>query len=131
MTLALSVYLWANVPNGQLAVHYTGNMRDAPQQLLIPPTVYTIQAFGKSGYRYMLTFSALIFFLIPRSKTGCECDIVFSLMHMALAVEYSANPLQIVSAFQYDSLPGTIYVEAHTSMVADGQKHKKSAQVLQ
>lgn len=36
-------------------------------------------------------------------------------MRKAMDVEYSANPLQILSAFQRDSLPGMIYVEARSS----------------
>jgi transcription elongation factor SPT5 len=40
---------------------------------------------------------------------------VFSLMRKAIALEYTARPLEIVSAFQRDSLPGIIYVEARSS----------------
>lgn len=48
-------------------------------------------------------------------KPGRERDIVFSLMRKALDVEYTAKPLNILSAFQRDSLPGMIYVEARSS----------------
>lgn len=40
---------------------------------------------------------------------------MFSLMRKALDQEFSARPLQILSAFQRDSLPGMIYVEARSS----------------
>lgn len=36
-------------------------------------------------------------------------------MRKSLALEHSANPLQIISAFQRDSLPGVVYVEARHS----------------
>ena len=48
-------------------------------------------------------------------QPGRERDIVFSLMRKALALEFTARPLQIFSAFQRDSLPGIIYVEARSS----------------
>ncbi|KAJ6593750.1 hypothetical protein B0H19DRAFT_1091862 [Mycena capillaripes] len=50
-----------------------------------------------------------------RVKVGRERDLVFSLMRKAIDVEYSARPLHILSAFQRDSLPGMIYVEARSS----------------
>jgi transcription elongation factor SPT5 len=97
----------------QSAVRYTGDMSDVPQRLLMPsvhdPSLWQVRV------KVCATFSASVFFLTPRPKTGRERDIVFSLMRKALAVEYSANPLQIVSAFQRDSLPGIIYVEARSS----------------
>ena len=48
-------------------------------------------------------------------QPGRERDIVFSLMRKSIDVEYTARPLQILSAFQRDSLPGMIYVEARSS----------------
>ncbi|KZP17373.1 hypothetical protein FIBSPDRAFT_30282 [Athelia psychrophila] len=50
-----------------------------------------------------------------RVKPGRERDLVFSLMRKALDVEFTARPLAILSAFQRDSLPGMIYVEARSS----------------
>ena len=49
-------------------------------------------------------------------KPGKERDIVFSLMRKAMDQEFTARPLQILSAFQRDSLPGMIYVEARSSL---------------
>lgn len=46
---------------------------------------------------------------------GRERDIVFSLMRKAIDVEYTARPLSILSAFQRDSLPGMVYVEARSA----------------
>ena len=43
-----------------------------------------------------------------------ERDIVFSLMRKSIDVEFS-QPLSILSAFQRDSLPGIIYVEARSA----------------
>lgn len=40
---------------------------------------------------------------------------MFSLMRKAIDLEYSNRPLQILSAFQRDSLPGMIYVEARSA----------------
>jgi transcription elongation factor SPT5 len=48
-------------------------------------------------------------------QPGRERDIVFSLMRKAIDLEYSAQPLSILSAFQRDSLPGMIYVEARSA----------------
>lgn len=48
-------------------------------------------------------------------QPGKERDIVFSLMRKAIDVEYTARPLEIMSAFERDSLPGMIYVEARSA----------------
>lgn len=48
-------------------------------------------------------------------QPGKERDIVFSLMRKSIDLEYTARPLSILSAFQRDSLPGMIYVEARSS----------------
>ena len=40
---------------------------------------------------------------------------MFSLMRKAIDLEYSNHPLSILSAFQRDSLPGMIYVEARSA----------------
>lgn len=52
---------------------------------------------------------------LTSAQTGKERDIVFSLMRKAITMEFTANPLNIISAFQRDSLPGMIYVEARSS----------------
>lgn len=36
-------------------------------------------------------------------------------MRKAIDLEYTARPLNILSAFQHDSIPGMIYVEACSS----------------
>ncbi|KAF6746068.1 hypothetical protein DFP72DRAFT_770816, partial [Ephemerocybe angulata] len=46
---------------------------------------------------------------------GCERDIIFTLMRSTLDMEYTAHPLSILSAFQRNSLPGMVYVEARNS----------------
>src|ERR1700734_1288748 len=53
--------------------------------------------------------------LTQTSQPGRERDIVFSLRRKAIDLEYTARPLFILSAFQRDSLPGMIYVEARSS----------------
>uniref|UniRef100_A0A0W0G1Y1 Transcription elongation factor SPT5 n=1 Tax=Moniliophthora roreri TaxID=221103 RepID=A0A0W0G1Y1_MONRR len=78
------------------AVRYTGDMNEIPQRLLMP-SVHDASLWQ------------------VRVKPGRERDIVFSLMRKSLDVEFSARPLQILSAFQRDSLPGMIYVEARSS----------------
>ncbi|KAH9474560.1 Transcription elongation factor SPT5 [Psilocybe cubensis] len=78
------------------AAPYTGDMNEIPQRLLMP-SVHDASLWQ------------------VRVKPGRERDIVFSLMRKAIDVEYTARPLSIVSAFQRDSLPGMIYVEARSS----------------
>ncbi|KXN87162.1 Transcription elongation factor SPT5 [Leucoagaricus sp. SymC.cos] len=78
------------------AVRYTGDMNEIPQRLLMP----SVQDASLWQVRV---------------KPGRERDIVFSLMRKALDVEFTAKPLNILSAFQRDSLPGMIYVEARSS----------------
>ncbi|KAF9556815.1 transcription elongation factor Spt5 [Agrocybe pediades] len=75
---------------------YSGDMNEIPQRLLMP-SVHDASLWQ------------------VRVKPGRERDIVFSLMRKAIDVEYSARPLSILSAFQRDSLPGMIYVEARSS----------------
>ncbi|KAJ6499455.1 transcription elongation factor SPT5 [Mycena sanguinolenta] len=81
---------------GANPVRYTGDMNEIPQRLLMP-SVHDASLWQ------------------VRVKTGRERDLVFSLMRKAIDVEYSARPLHILSAFQRDSLPGMIYVEARSS----------------
>jgi transcription elongation factor SPT5 len=50
-----------------------------------------------------------------RVKIGREKELVFSLMRKYMDKENTNNPLEIFSAFQRDSLPGLIYVEAYDS----------------
>ncbi|KAF8957531.1 hypothetical protein BDZ97DRAFT_1906781 [Flammula alnicola] len=78
------------------AAPYTGDMNEIPQRLLMP-SVHDASLWQ------------------VRVKPGRERDIVFSLMRKAIDVEYSARPLNIMSAFQRDSLPGMIYVEARSA----------------
>ncbi|RDX52442.1 transcription elongation factor Spt5 [Lentinus brumalis] len=78
------------------AVRYTGEMSDVPQRLLMP-SVHDANLWQ------------------VRVRPGKERDIVFSLMRKAIDLEYGARPLQILSAFQRDSLPGMIYVEARSA----------------
>ena len=53
-------------------------------------------------------------------QPGKERDLVFSLMRKSIDLEFTNHPLQILSAFQRDSLPGMIYVEARSmKSVAD------------
>ncbi|KAI8989014.1 transcription elongation factor Spt5 [Trametes punicea] len=78
------------------AVRYTGDMSDVPQRLLMP-SVHDANLWQ------------------VRVRPGKERDIVFSLMRKAIDLEFSNRPLQILSAFQRDSLPGMIYVEARSA----------------
>ncbi|KAF9267245.1 transcription elongation factor Spt5 [Marasmius fiardii PR-910] len=78
------------------AVRYTGDMNEIPQRLLMP-SVHDASLWQ------------------VRVKPGKERDIVISLMRKAIEVEHLARPLQILSAFERDSLPGMIYVEARSS----------------
>ncbi|KAG6337015.1 hypothetical protein ID866_2075 [Astraeus odoratus] len=81
---------------GRATVRYTGDMNEVPQRLLMP-SVHDASLWQ------------------VRVKPGREKDIVFSLMRKAIDLEYTAQPLQILSAFQRDSLPGMIYVEARSA----------------
>ncbi|KAF7321512.1 Transcription elongation factor SPT5 [Mycena kentingensis (nom. inval.)] len=81
---------------GQNAVRYTGDMNELPQRLLMP-SVHDASLWQ------------------VRVKPGRERDLIFNLMRKALDLKYAANPLRILSAFQRDSLPGMIYVEARSS----------------
>ncbi|KDN44288.1 hypothetical protein RSAG8_05552, partial [Rhizoctonia solani AG-8 WAC10335] len=78
------------------AARYTGDADQVPQRLLMPsvndPHLFQV-----------------------RVKVGREKELVFSLMRKYMDKEHSNNPLEIFSAFQRDSLPGLIYVEAHDS----------------
>ncbi|EPQ50819.1 transcription elongation factor Spt5 [Gloeophyllum trabeum ATCC 11539] len=80
----------------QSAVRYTGDMNEIPQRLLMP-SVHDANLWQ------------------VRVRPGKERDIVFSLMRKAIDLEYTNKPLSILSAFQRDSLPGMIYVEARSS----------------
>lgn len=81
---------------GRPAVRYTGDMNEVPQRLLMP-SVHDASLWQ------------------VRVKPGRERDIVFSLMRKAIDLEYTAQPLSILSAFQRDSLPGMVYVEARSA----------------
>ncbi|KAI0311407.1 hypothetical protein OF83DRAFT_1271398 [Amylostereum chailletii] len=81
--------------NKRSATHYTGDMSDIPQRLLMPDV--------KDANLWQV-----------RCKIGRERDLVFSLMRKAIDYEYTNHPLQILSAFQRDSLIGMIYVEARS-----------------
>ncbi|QRV84757.1 transcription elongation factor SPT5 [Ceratobasidium sp. AG-Ba] len=76
------------------AARYTGDADQVPQRLLMPsvndPHLFQV-----------------------RVKVGREKEIVFSLMRKFIDKEHGTAPLEIFSAFQRDSLPGLIYVEAH------------------
>ncbi|KAI0292869.1 hypothetical protein BC826DRAFT_1017266 [Russula brevipes] len=77
------------------AVRYTGDMNEVPQRLLMPSV--------QDANLWQV-----------RCKPGREREIVFSLMRKSLDLEFSNRPLQILSAFERDSLPGIIYVEARS-----------------
>ncbi|THH21383.1 hypothetical protein EW146_g130 [Bondarzewia mesenterica] len=78
------------------AVRYTGDMNEVPQRLLMPSV--------NDANLWQV-----------RCKPGRERDLVFSLMRKSLDLEFSNRPLQILSAFQRDSLTGMIYVEARSA----------------
>ncbi|KAJ7675048.1 hypothetical protein B0H17DRAFT_1016531 [Mycena rosella] len=80
----------------QNTARFSDDMNEIPQRLLMP-SVHDANLWQ------------------VRVKIGRERDLVFSLMRKAIDVEYSARPLAILSAFQRDSLPGMIYVEASSS----------------
>lgn len=77
------------------AVRYTGDMNEVPQRLLMPSV--------QDANLWQV-----------RCKPGRERDLIFSLMRKSLDLEFSNRPLQILSAFERDSLPGMIYVEARS-----------------
>ena len=55
-------------------------------------------------------------FFVPSHffQAGRERDIIFSIMRKSIDLEYSNSPLEVFSAFQRDSLPGLIYIEARS-----------------
>ncbi|KAG0222755.1 transcription elongation factor spt5 [Actinomortierella wolfii] len=71
---------------------FQGGSDDIPQQLLMPDV--------QSPHLWMV-----------RCKPGKEKDIVFALMRKFFDTEYSAQPLEISSAFCRESLKGYIYIE--------------------
>lgn len=75
------------------AALYTGDMDQVPQRLLMPSV--------NDANLWQV-----------RVKPGREKELIFNLMRKSVDLEFSAHPLQILSAFQHDSLPGMIYVEA-------------------
>ncbi|KAJ3731768.1 transcription elongation factor SPT5 [Lentinula guzmanii] len=75
---------------------FTGEMSEIPQRLLMP-SVHDASLWQ------------------VRVKPGREREIVFSLMRKSLDLEYTNKPVSILSAFQRDSLPGMIYVEARSA----------------
>ncbi|EAU83929.2 transcription elongation factor SPT5 [Coprinopsis cinerea okayama7 len=81
---------------GRPAPRYTGDLNEVPQRLLMP-SVHDASLWQ------------------VRVKAGRERDIIFSLMRKSIDMEYTAHPLSILSAFQRDSLPGMIYVEARSA----------------
>lgn len=99
---------------GRAALHYTGDMNEIPQRLLMPSVhdASLWQVRVKVGFLFLLTMCS---FCHPFYQTGRERDIVLSIMRKAVDVEYTAKPLQILAAFQRDSLPGMVYVEARSA----------------
>lgn len=93
---------------------------ELPQRMLMPsvedPSLWQVRVRVRNAG--IVTYIRYAFMLRP--QPGKERDLVFSLMRKALDLEFSNRPLQIFSAFQRDSLPGMIYVEAHSAkQVAD------------
>ncbi|KAG8882142.1 transcription elongation factor spt5 [Tulasnella sp. 331] len=84
------------------AVRYSGDSSDVPQRLLMP---------GVSDASLWQV----------RVRPGKERELVFQLMRKSLDLHLTNRPLEILSAFERDSLPGMIYVEAH------GQQAVKNA----
>ncbi|KAG6868041.1 hypothetical protein C0993_008019 [Termitomyces sp. T159_Od127] len=95
-------------------VRYTGDMNEIPQRLLMP-SVHDANLWQVRVRVSLKSYFRIVRRLDDCGKPGRERDIVFSLMRKALDVEYTAKPLNILSAFQRDSLPGMIYVEARSS----------------
>ena len=60
--------------------------------------------------------------MVPTHQIGRERDLVLSLSRKAAALAASDNaaPLQIISAFQRDSIKGYIYVEARSEAKKPG-----------
>ncbi|TFK75562.1 transcription elongation factor Spt5 [Pluteus cervinus] len=83
----------------QRAVCYTGDMNEIPQRLLMP-SVHDASLWQVR---------------VKVCTWRHEREIVYSLMRKAIDVEFTANPLNILAAFQRDSLPGMIYVEVRSS----------------
>jgi transcription elongation factor SPT5 len=77
------------------AVRFAGDMNEVPQRLLMPSV--------QDANLWQV-----------RCKPGRERDLVFSLMRKSIDLEFSNRPLQILSAFERDSLPGILYVEARS-----------------
>jgi len=95
------------------AVHYSGDMNEIPQRLLMP-SVHDASLWQVRVRVSSQLISREVGRLIA-SQPGRERDIVLSLMRKAIDLEYTAKPVNILAAFQRDSLPGMIYVEARSS----------------
>ncbi|KZS88010.1 transcription elongation factor Spt5 [Sistotremastrum niveocremeum HHB9708] len=86
------------------AIPYSGDLNTVPQRLLMPSV--------NDANLWQV-----------RVRPGKEREIVFSLMRKAIDVEFTNKPLTILSAFQRDSLPGMIYVEARSQDAVQSACH--------
>ena len=95
------------------AVRYTGDMNEVPQRLLMPSVqdanLWQVRCKASVSFAELTRTESLM-----EPQPGRERDLVFSLMRKSLDLEFSNRPLQILSAFERDSLPGMIYVEARS-----------------
>jgi transcription elongation factor SPT5 len=90
-------------------------MNEVPQRLLMP-SVHDASLWQIRVKVSRLQNTASVVYLIFLScQPGRERDIVFSLIRKAMARESAHRALNILSAFQRDSLPGMIYVEARSA----------------
>jgi transcription elongation factor SPT5 len=93
-------------------------MRTCRRACLCPPL--RTPSCGRSGPRCGVPFfrpaqlgwHGPTYPLPPSLQPGREKQLIFSIMRKSLDLEYTDKPLEIYSAFQRDSLPGLIYVEA-------------------
>jgi transcription elongation factor SPT5 len=50
-----------------------------------------------------------------RNQPGREQNVCVSIFRKVFALQYSANPIEVISVFYRDSLPGMVFFEARTS----------------
>jgi transcription elongation factor SPT5 len=95
------------------AVRFAGDMNEVPQRLLMPSVqdANLWQVRCKVSIRPWYNY---ITWVLTVRQPGRERELVFSLMRKSVDLEFSNRPLQILSAFERDSLPGILYVEARS-----------------
>jgi len=108
------------------AARFKGDQDQVPQRLLMPsvddPNLWQVRVKVRARFpspslpnaRRLKLITRVSFVHLHFLQAGRERDIIFSIMRKSIDLEYSNSPLEVFSAFQRDSLPGLIYIEARS-----------------